>query len=357
MSDDNKNNSFDERISRARERMSTDYDDAPPPRRPVGAVPGKTGSGGVLGQFLSSDSGTRKLVYSAAGLGGLLVIGIGSWALLGHHQSGIPVMGPPPVSMRTKPVDPGGMQLDGVSMPEAEEEGQAHPVPAPEKPNPSALAAQYGQQAASTDAATKAKEPETPTPPADETKTADAGSPAADGSTPATPAKTGNDSAPAAATPEEQQPTSLPDTSEGTTDESAAGDAAAASGATATKAPAKQQPAPPAAPATRKDVPAPSAATSKPEAALPAPVPAASGGKYKVQLAALQSEAQAQQEWSRLKTHYPTLFADKSPVVEKVQRDNAVFYRLRVSGFASNAETRTFCGAVRERGLACAQVR
>lgn len=157
MSDDNKDFSSDNRISRARERMSTDYDDTLPPRRPAGPA-GKGGvASSVLTQFLSSDAGTRKLVYGAAGLGGLLVLGIGGWALLGHHQSGIPVMGPPPVAMRTKPVDPGGMQLDGVAMPDTPDDGQAHPVPAPEKPNPTALAQQYGQQAASTEAADNAK--------------------------------------------------------------------------------------------------------------------------------------------------------------------------------------------------------
>lgn len=351
---ENDKGSFDERINRARERMSTDYD-APPPRRP--AATGGSGSGGVISQFLSSDTGTRRLVYGAAGLGGLLVLGIGGWALMGHHQSGIPVLGPPPVAMKTKPVDPGGMQVDGLSTPEADD-GQAHPVPAPEKPNPGALAAQYGQQAEKTAAAEGSSPGETAS--ADQAKDGAAGkdnaAPSGEAPAPAgaaAPGATAQGEAP-------QQPESLPESGTGVADDSATGDAAASAPAAAV--PAKIPPkaaAKKAAPAEAPD------AARKPEESHPAATAAAggagagsaaTGGKFRVQLAALQSEAQAQQEWSRLKTRYPTLFADRTPAIEKIQRDNAVFYRLRVGGFASVAETRSFCNAVRERGLGCTQV-
>lgn len=342
MSEDNKG-SFDERINRARERMSTDYD-APPPRRP--AAPAGGVGAGVISQFLSSDTGTRRLVYGAAGLGGLLVLGIGGWALMGHHQSGVPVLGPPPVAMKTKPVDPGGMQVDGLSTPEADD-GQAHPVPAPEKPNPGALAAQYGQQAAKT-AATEGSAPGDVAS-ADQAKGPAAG---ADGAAP-----DGDASAPAgtsAQTDAPQQPESLPEAGTGVADDAASGDAAASAPAAAPAAPVPSKVAPK--PAPKKTAPAEDTeGARKTEEGAPT-ASSGTGGKFRVQLAALQNEAQAQQEWSRLKTRYPTLFADRSPVIEKVQRDNAVFYRLRVGGFASVAETRSFCSAVRERGLGCTQV-
>lgn len=360
MNDDSPQDRFpsDTNKGRARERMSADYDDTPPTRRPVGrqAPPAGGAVAQALSQFLNSDTGTRRLVYGAAGLGGLLLVSIGGWALVGHHQSGIPVLGPPPVAMRTKPVDPGGMQLDGVTMPEADD-GQAHPVPAPEKPNPTALAAQYGQEAAKTDAASNAA----------------TGGPA-QGAAPVAGAAQGTD-APKGAEPqtqgagpegtqvagEDMQPTTLPEAGSGSEDESAAGDAAAAAvpavGAAATT-PAAPAKATQAAKAVTKAAPMPSAVAQAVPDKLPppSPVPAPSKGKYRVQLAALQTDAQAQQEWSRLKTRYPVLFGDRTPVIEKIQRDNAVFYRLRVGGFASTAETRAFCSAVRDRGLACAQV-
>ncbi|MFT8851665.1 SPOR domain-containing protein [Acetobacter orientalis] len=362
MNDDAPEDRFpsDANRGRARERMSADYDDTPPRRSPAAGRTAPPAGGAVsqaLSQFLNSDTGTRRLVYGAAGLGGLLLVGIGGWALVGHHQSGIPVLGPPPVAMRTKPVDPGGMQLDGVTMPEADD-GQAHPVPAPEKPNPTALAAQYGQEAAKTDAATTAAagaQPQAATTAAAGTAGQGGADSAAKGAEGQGGPTSPDGQAPAQAGADVAQPTTLPEAGSGSDDDSAAGDTAAAA-------------APPAAPA--RTVTPPKAVAKAPVAAAPSapakavaeqlpppsPVPAPTGGKYRVQLAALQSDAQAQQEWSRLKTRYPALFGDRTPVVEKIQRDNAVFYRLRVGGFASTAETRAFCSAVRERGLACAQV-
>lgn len=327
MSDDNKDFSSDNRISRARERMSTDYDDTLPPRRPAGPA-GKGGvASSVLTQFLSSDAGTRKLVYGAAGLGGLLVLGIGGWALLGHHQSGIPVMGPPPVAMRTKPVDPGGMQLDTLALPEADANQPGHPVPAPEKPNPAALAAQYGGQP---DAAAAHAAPGGP-----------AGAPVADATVPGAP--------PAATAPEAEGGALKPVPS---SDLPAQGTETADAGA------ASEQP---------KEAPVPTDDVSdSEEEATPVAKPAAkkvataahsTGGKYQVQLAALQTEAEAQKEWARLKTRYPTLFGDVTPAFVRTEQNNATFYRLRVQGFGAVADARDFCTSVRERGMACMVVR
>ncbi|GBR55989.1 hypothetical protein AA18889_0427 [Acetobacter senegalensis DSM 18889] len=81
------------------------------------------------------------------------------------------------------------------------------------------------------------------------------------------------------------------------------------------------------------------------------------GGKYQVQLAAVQSEDEARKEWSRLKSRYPTLFGDSTPSFVRTEQNNATFYRLRVKGFASVATAREFCSAVRERGMACMVVR
>ncbi|MFT9160127.1 MAG: SPOR domain-containing protein, partial [Acetobacter sp.] len=130
-------NQADDRINRARERMTMDYDDAAEKADPNTLAI-------LLSRFLGNGSATRWLIYGTAGLGGLLVLGIGGWALVRHHQSGIPVIGPPAVSMRTKPVDPGGMQLDSLAPASAADDQGDHPVPAPENPNPAALAAQYG---------------------------------------------------------------------------------------------------------------------------------------------------------------------------------------------------------------------
>ncbi|MCP1243216.1 SPOR domain-containing protein [Acetobacter lambici] len=331
--DDRPSSTVEERISRARERMSMDYDDKPAPRSTTG---NKLAAGNklmdLLTSFLGSESGTRRLAYGAAGLGGLLVLGIGGWAVLGHHQSGIPVMGPPPVAMRTKPVDPGGMQLDTLALPEADANQQGHPVPAPEKPNPAALAAQYGGQ---------------PAP-------AGAGGPAtgdAPGPLPATGA-----AAPAAATPAP------------TTQDVAQADGAALKPVPSDALPAQATaPADATAPEPLKEAPIPTDdASDGEEEAAPAPkaaakkaatAPRGTAGKYQVQLAALQTEAEAQKEWARLKTRYPTLFGDVTPAFVRTEQNNATFYRLRVLGFGAVADAKDFCSSVRERGMACMVVR
>ncbi|MFT8423690.1 MAG: SPOR domain-containing protein, partial [Gluconacetobacter sp.] len=152
---------YEDRLNRVRvrERMSADYGDeeAPPPQRKRPA----RRAGGLLG----ADPTTRRLAYGAAGLGGLLVLGIGGWALLGHQQTGIPVLGPPPGPVRVRPVDPGGMQVLGAEAPTGDDGAVARLAPGPEQPRPDRLAQQYGQPPA-TDAATAPATTPAATPPA-----------------------------------------------------------------------------------------------------------------------------------------------------------------------------------------------
>lgn len=339
--EDRQSSTVEERISRARERMSMDYDDKPAPRSTLGS---KMAGGGRLTElmtgFLGSESGTRRLAYGAAGLGGLLVLGIGGWAVLGHHQSGIPVMGPPPVAMRTKPVDPGGMQLDTLALPDADATQQGHPVPAPEKPNPAALAAQYGGQPAPAPASGAPASLAAPAV-ADATGTAPVAPPAATpapAAEPATVPDAGGQQPNAAAlkpvptTPLPEQGTAVPD-------------------ATAPE-PLKEAPIP-----TDEVSDGEEEATPQPAAKKAAPAARGAGGKYQVQLAALQTEADAQKEWARLKTRYPSLFGDVTPAFVRTEQNNATFYRLRVQGFGAVTDAKDFCSSVRERGMACMVVR
>ncbi|WP_342629042.1 SPOR domain-containing protein [Nguyenibacter vanlangensis] len=281
-----------ERLSRARERMSADYDDAPPRR----ARPRR----GVLEGLLGSDPLTRRLAYGAAGLGGLLVLGIGGWALVGHQPSGIPVLGPPPGPVRVRPLDPGGMQVLGAEAPTADDGSAAHLAPLPEQPRPDQLARQYG--------APPAAAPSAPV-------NSPVNSPAA-------------------------EPVMKP----------AAGPATTAAAVAAPVQAPVAGPAPVAPP-----VAAPSSAPVAPFPAPPgAPSVTPAGGRYGVQLAALDSEVAAQKEWARLVQHYPDLFAGHEPIIERTERNGAVFFRLRTRGFASIAQATSFCEHVRLNGLACA---
>jgi hypothetical protein len=89
--------------------------------------------------------------------------------------------------------------------------------------------------------------------------------------------------------------------------------------------------------------------------ASPAPAPArpAAHGRTQVQLAALQSEAAAMNEWHRLERRMPGLLDGKQPTVMKVQHDGRVFYRLRTGGFSGSGEAGKFCSEVKAKGGGC----
>lgn len=285
--------------TRGRERMSADYDDdlAPPRRRPK--------AGGLAG-LLGSDELTRRLVYGALGVGGVLALGIGGWSLLGGHQSGIPILGPPPGPVRDHPADPGGMQIMSGDSADTDTTGQgeAHLAPGPEQPQPEALAKQYGQPTSAPTPAPETPAPQKVAPVANEAKDAPA------------PALEADDDA------------------------------------TASPAPAK-----PVAPAAHDE---PSVNKSAPEATKPlpdkvakAPVAATPEGHFAVQLAALDSDAEAHREWDLLSRQAPDLFSDHAPLIEHTQQNGHNYYRLRIGAFPTAQAARAFCIKAHARTIAC----
>ena len=87
--------------------------------------------------------------------------------------------------------------------------------------------------------------------------------------------------------------------------------------------------------------------------AAPPPADAGTGPATQVQLAALNTEHGAMQEWKHLQTALPALFGTRQPLVEKVEVDGHTFWRLRTGGFANIAEATQFCVAVRAAGGGC----
>jgi len=59
------------------------------------------------------DRGTKVLLSAAAGLGGLLLAGLGGWALSGRHAAVVPVIEADSRPVRVKPENPGGLQVAG----------------------------------------------------------------------------------------------------------------------------------------------------------------------------------------------------------------------------------------------------
>ena len=59
------------------------------------------------------DRGTKALLAAGAGLGGLLLAGVGGWALSGRQAAVVPVIEADSRPVRVKPENPGGLQVAG----------------------------------------------------------------------------------------------------------------------------------------------------------------------------------------------------------------------------------------------------
>jgi len=297
--------------------MSADYDDEPPLRD-------RRRAASVLG-----DRSTRPLVYGALGIGAVLVLGIGGWSLLGGHHGGIPVLGPPPGPVKVKPANPGGMQIvdqqGGDS--DATGHGDAHLAPDPEQPNPNALARRYGQE-----------EPAPAAPPAVSSPSADhaaaAGKQDGDQGGAAVPAGSGQPSDPKAAG----------GAGSAVGASSSASGAAAGSASERTHGPGQGTVAP-------HEVAPVEKVASEPD--RPDVAPETKGGAYKVQLAALETEGQARQEWERLSHKAGGALFGQAPIIEPVMHGGKTLYRLRTGGFASVQAARAFCVKLRAAQIAC----
>lgn len=81
---------------------------------------------------------------------------------------------------------------------------------------------------------------------------------------------------------------------------------------------------------------------------LPA-VPAIAVGSALVQFGAYDSQAVAEQEWTRISAKLASFLGTQTRVIQKVESGGRTFYRLRAAGFNDVAEARRFCSAVSEK--------
>jgi cell division protein FtsN len=133
---------------------------------------------------------------------------------------------------------------------------------------------------------------------------------------------------------------------------------------TADAAPAPQQPEPQRqapAPTPPAPVPAPAPAQAQTQTKPPAPAPTAtpapapaSSGLYVIQLAALRSQAAAEQSWNSLVKTHAALLGQLSLDVEPVTiSGQGMFYRVRAAGFDSEAAAKARCDQLKAAGQAC----
>ncbi len=242
------------------------------------------------------DITTRRLLLAAVALGGMLLVGTGGWALLGHRNTVVPVIEADTRPVRVKPDNAGGMQVAGADEPVmGDQAGRAQAMaPAAEAPALQALRAQL--------------QPPAPVAPAPVVA-----APVAPGPVPSIPAA----SAPAPAA------IAAPDAPHGPR------------------------------PAARPPAPVASASVAPSPPAAPVPAAPAAGPRPMVQLAAVDNEPAAQAEWQRLAKRMPDVLGGKRLVMQRAERDGHAVWRVRTGGFADVADATGFCARVRAKGGAC----
>ncbi|MEL6373003.1 MAG: SPOR domain-containing protein [Pseudomonadota bacterium] len=103
-------------------------------------------------------------------------------------------------------------------------------------------------------------------------------------------------------------------------------------------------------PATR----APQRRTAVPRAKAPRKVGAQSRGRYKLLLAPVRSQAEAQRQAALLRKRFASALATRTPTVERTVLGNmGAFYRVQVGSFEKQGQPRALCGRLRASGIDC----
>jgi SPOR domain len=278
------------------------------------------------------DPDVKRMAMVAGGLATALAVGVGGWSILGHHGQGVPVIEAESGPMRVKPENRGGMQIAGADEQVLGGTSNAKEAlaPLPETPELQALHAQIAAAAKQEQVNQAEAAPEPLSAP---------GAQAATDQEAATPADASDE--------EDAAPRAV--------EKPAAHKHAASPYEAAHETAAAHRPAPhragdsgPSDESASSERPRPAATASAPAAEV-----GAHAGGVQVQLAALTSQQGAQATWERLAHRMPDLLGGKHPVVQRVERDGHVFFRLRTGGFADLSEAAAFCERVRAKGSGC----
>jgi hypothetical protein len=313
------------------------------------------------------DPMTRRLMLTAGGLSVALVVIVALWSSTGRPPGPVPVVQADPKPFRVKPANPGGMVVLGLGVDLGQADGLSSAdrlAPAPETPDPQALANQVRPDATPSGPTALVTPPTGSTPAsttpiartpirATSTGTTSAGT-ASTGVTPTVTAPTGTAQAGTA----QAGTTSTGTTQAGTTPTTTKPAAVVPPRPVTVAAVPPAQPASPASPTAVQPVTAaplssgPAAGAAEQRA--PAPAASAPMGRTQVQLAAVTTEAAARREWERLTHRMPDLLGTHQPVFSQTERDGHTLWRVRTGDFPSAAEASQFCQQVRAKGGGCA---
>lgn len=84
------------------------------------------------------------------------------------------------------------------------------------------------------------------------------------------------------------------------------------------------------------------------------PAPEAAGGAYTVQISSQRSESEAQASFRSLQTKFPSVLANRQPIIRRADLgDKGIYFRTMVGPFASLDEAKEFCGSLKSAGGQC----
>lgn len=275
--------------------------------------------------------------------GALIVFGIATWyaysvGMRAGSEGAAPLIRAEQRPTKVKPDDPGGMNVphqdktifERVKPQDGDTKKVEQLLPPPEEPVARPKKKQPPQQAAAPEtppaappspvpAATPSPAPAaTPTP----APTPEAKAPAADAKLPPTDPKA---AAPPANAPQALTPAAPP----------------------ATTAPAQEE--------------KPADAQPKPATTTPtqtAVAPPAKNGAYKVQIAAVKSQEDAEREWAKLKSAHSDLLGALTLSVQRADLGaKGIYYRVQAGPLADAAAAKELCGSLQQRKIGCLVVR
>ncbi len=123
-------------------------------------------------------------------------------------------------------------------------------------------------------------------------------------------------------------------------------------------APSVTAPAPMVAPVVAPQTAPNPAPNPAPQATAPAAAPSgirfSPSGGYRVQVAAVRSDAEADALWAKLLGQHPDVMAGATKDVQRADLgEKGIFYRVRAGRFADRANADAFCSALKARGTDC----
>jgi hypothetical protein len=86
-------------------------------------------------------------------------------------------------------------------------------------------------------------------------------------------------------------------------------------------------------------------------------VPIAPDGDFRIQLAAVRGQADAQRAWQLFMADLGPVLAGVEPIFERAETANGIFYRVQVGPFASQGTAEGLCEQLKQRNASCFVIR